>query len=213
MSPDENIRIRLEIGRELLDVDLSPVLFRPGTDRTRGHPGPVGAPLTRPVTRVRRYLFPMNTVTTPAMISAAKAIAEAVKSLPGVIAARVDDWGTFGNFALFIDIAQRDDLDLRAIRRGIKVAVKLHAPKGELRKCIMPRRVYAPRAWGRRVFAAWDSDGRRYDGYGQISVDLDFFHFDSSSNCFPVIQPEGPFELGRWGTPAYGPNGPQPAIS
>ena len=147
------------------------------------------------------------------MIAAAKAVAEAVKAIPGVLDSRVDDWGTFGNFAIFVDIAQRPDVDLRAIRRGLKVALKRLAPKAELRSVVMPRRYYTPRGWGRRAFSGWDSDGRRFDGKGQISVDLDFFHFDSSSNCFPAIQPEGPFELGSWGQPAYPAGAPRPVIS
>lgn len=155
----------------------------------------------------------METRTTPEMIAAAKSIADALKTVPGVIRAWADDWGTFGNFSLFIDIAQRGDVDLRLIRRALKQAVKHFAPKGQLRTVIMPRRVYTPRAWGRPQFAGWDSDGRRFEGYGQISISLDFYAYSSASNSFPAIQPDGPFELGAWGKPAYPQGAPQPAIT
>ena len=46
----------------------------------------------------------MNTATTPAMIEAAKQVAEAVQATPGVLSAWADDWGQFGNFSLFVKI-------------------------------------------------------------------------------------------------------------
>ena len=146
------------------------------------------------------------------MIAAAKQVAEAVQATPGVLSAWADDWGQFGNFSLFVKIDASPEIDLRQLRRNLKEAVKRFAPGGELRTVIMPRRRYTPPGEGRRSFAGWDSDGIRYEGYGLVSVSLDFFKFSPATNSFPAIQPDGPFEFGAWGTPAYANGAPAPHI-
>ncbi len=144
----------------------------------------------------------MNTATTAVMIDAAKKVADAVASTPGVISSRVDDWGTFGNFSLFVSVAERADVDLRAVHRALKVAVKRLAPGAKLRSVIMPKRIYSGWDPRRRHFSGWNSDGRKFVGRGEISISLDFHRFDPTSNSFPAIQPSGPFELGAWGKAA-----------
>lgn len=144
----------------------------------------------------------MSTATTPEMIEAARAVAKAIEPLPGVTSSWIDDWGHFGNFSMFVRIAERSDVDLRAIRRGLKAAVKQFAPKAELRSVIMPKRIYTSAGWGRRQFAGWNSDGRKFEGRGEITISLDFHRFDASTNSFPALQPKGAFEMGQWGVPA-----------
>ena len=144
----------------------------------------------------------MPTATTPEAIASAKKFAESLLVIPGVNSSIVDDWGSFSNFRLFVSVANNATVDLRSIRTAMKRALKTRASGAHLRSVVMPRRIYASGAFGRRRFVGWDSDGRRYENEGVISIDLDFHEFDHASNSFPAVQPSGPFKLGAWGVPA-----------
>jgi len=146
------------------------------------------------------------------MIQAARQVAEDVKLAPGVTDAQIDDWGRFGNFSLFIYLQEGPGVNLRAIRKFLVAAVRKHKGLGaHLRSVIMPKRVYS--RWGREcIFDGWSNDGRPRTGRGEISVSLDFIEYSPATNSFPAVQPDGPFEFGAWGKPAYA-GIPQPVIS
>lgn len=114
--------------------------------------------------------------TTQAQIDGMRKLCEALKALPEVADASINDWGRYGNFSIFVTPRQADRHTTRRTRSWVSKALKSQNCSAHVRQVFGPDPVTRTPYQGRR----------RVIGYsrGYWEVDVDFKTYDAASNTF-----------------------------
>lgn len=113
--------------------------------------------------------------TTQAQIDSMRKLCVALKNLPDVADASINDWGRYGNFSIFITPRKPDRHTTRRTKSWVTKELKQQGCSAHVREVFGPDPVRRADYLGRRLVRGYDR------GYWEVDVDFKEYHAESNT--------------------------------